>query len=113
MSAGAAVPVLTDYDTSNTDPTVPGQTFSPSETHIEAFQLQKLARRELAASQQHWEFGEHDRALLARLLARLGLPPELRGLSARPVRGDGARRPQGRAGRLALSAGCRPGDTHD
>lgn len=61
-------------------PTVPGQTFSQSETHIEASQRQKLARRELAASQQHWKLNEHDRALLARLLARPGLPPELRSL---------------------------------
>jgi hypothetical protein len=35
---------------------------------------------ELAASQQHWKLNEHDRALLARLLARPGLPPELRSL---------------------------------
>ncbi len=35
---------------------------------------------ELAASPQHWRLNEHDRGLLARLLARPGLPLELRGL---------------------------------
>jgi hypothetical protein len=35
---------------------------------------------ELAASPQHWRLNEHDRTLLARLLARPGLPLELRSL---------------------------------
>ncbi|HET7863704.1 MAG TPA: hypothetical protein VFL86_04795 [Burkholderiaceae bacterium] len=40
----------------------------------------QMGEAELAASRQHWALNEHDRALLDRLLARPGLPPELRRL---------------------------------
>lgn len=50
------------------------------EAHGLGWTPHQMGVAELAASPQHWKLNEHDRALLARLLARPELPPELRSL---------------------------------